>query len=175
MNQQEDSHMPTFFLPRSHACISYPFTLCLSILDLPSAEHAVVGHARPAENVLLIFLCAQDMCVPLSFTLIPHPKIQLFYTDRKHTNTRSLARFHYLEVLCTAFGASDSRTNWACCISHQAFRLYICHLPLPLCYVSRRKEFAVLIPANAMSCVFFFKMECIGFVLCHVKSVLAFA
>jgi hypothetical protein len=79
MNQQEDSHMAFFFLARSYAYISYPFKLSLSdarvplpILDLPSAEHAVIGHARPAENVLLIILCAQDN-VPLSFTSIHHP------------------------------------------------------------------------------------------------------
>lgn len=91
----------SLFFPTPVICLhQLPITLCLSaagvplphlpILDLPSAEHAVVGHARPAENVLLISLCAQDMYVPLSFTLIRHPKIQFFYTDQKHTISRSL-------------------------------------------------------------------------------------
>ena len=85
----------------------------------------------------------------LIVTLIRQPK---FSNSLQRERERESCR--YLEVSCTAFGASNSSTCRARCNSHLAFRLHFCHLPLPLCYVSRRKKLAV--PTPAMQWVEFF-------------------
>ena len=134
-------------------------------------------HKEPNQLSYAQFACTSHLpvCtryVPLSFTLIRHPKIQFFYTDtdRKHTITRSLGcvtlKFcaRYLGHLTVepigraAFLIRRSGCISAICLSHSAMSLA-----------------AKSLQSWSLQCnelLFFFKMECIGFVLCHVKSVL---